>query len=1118
MIQEKIMTRKTLLLLLCSLLAQALGPVNAYSRNYYISPAGSDSSPGNESEPWRTIAKVNDTDFRPGDHLHFQGGERFAGTIELDCDDSGTSNMRLVVTSYGEGRAVIDGANGSSLKANGCNRLVVRNLNFVGSGRKGGNTQDGISILDAQWVEIDHVEVSGFRNNGLSADGVCDARITNVYTHENGAAGLSIGYSKRSKNVYIAHCVARNNPGDPSNLTNHSGNGIVVANAEDVVVEYCEAANNGWDMPRKGNGPVGIWAWNSDRVIIQFCISHDNKSPGDDGGGFDLDGGTTNSILQYNLSYNNDGPGYFLCQFPGATVFKNNIIRYNISHNDGVKNNRRSAIDVYSANSNASDCQIYNNTIYNKCGAAVGFGGLPMPNVVFQNNIFICSGDVVAGDAQRGRFENNVYWPANGQELSFDGYDSFDEWAGATGQEKAAGKVVGRFIDPGLVGADAAIPTDPNKLCEMVAYRLRSDSTCLDAGIPIKNNGGRDFWGNQVPESERPAVGAFNPPPIRLELLFDADWRFHRTDVEGGELETFDHSSWRLLSLPHDWSIEDLPGTQSPFDPNAISAVDGGFTTGGTAWYRKEFAASAEWRGKRIQLQFDGIYMNADVWLNGRHLGNHPYGYTGFWYDVTDCLGFGKKNILAVRVRNEGINSRWYSGSGIYRHVWLKVVEPVHVATWGMFVTTPEVDESGAKVNVKTKAVNDSRRPQKITVITRILDAMGIEAARAESRQDIQPETSVQFSQDTVVKSPSLWSIKSPALYTALVEVRGDKILYDRVKTQFGIRTIAFDAKKGFVLNGEPTLLKGGCVHHDNGPLGAAAYDRAEQRRVELLKASGFNAIRCAHNPPSPAFLEACDWLGMLIIDEAFDMWAEPKNPQDYHLYFNQWWQKDIESMVLRDRNHPGIILWSIGNEIPNMDSPAVAQTAGMLADYVSQLDPTRPVTAAVNAVSQKKDSFFAPLDVCGYNYALGSYDLDHQRLPERIIYGSESYPLDACECWLAVLDRPWVIGDFVWTAFDYLGEASIGWRGYMQEKNFYPWNLAYCGDIDICGWKRPQSYYRDVLWSDMPGISLFVHPPEPSFELNPKRESWSRWHFDDVLEDWTWPGQEEHTFRVDVY
>jgi beta-galactosidase len=318
--------------------------------------------------------------------------------------------------------------------------------------------------------------------------------------------------------------------------------------------------------------------------------------------------------------------------------------------------------------------------------------------------------------------------------------------------------------------------------------------------------------------------------------------------------------------------------------------------------------------------------------------------------------------------------------------------------------------------------------------------------------------------------------------------------------------------------------LKGGCLHHDNGPLGARAYDRAEERRVELLKASGYNALRTAHNPPSPAFLEACDRLGMMVIDEAFDMWREPKNPHDYHLYFDDWWQRDVESMIERDRNHPSIIMWSIGNEIPNRHKPEVAKVAKEVGDYVRKLEPTRPVTSAVNDLREDKDPYFATLDVAGYNYAAGGdylkkslYEFDHERVPNRIMYGSESYPLEAFDAWMNVRDQPYVIGDFVWTAFDYLGEASIGWRGYWQEQNFYPWNLAYCGDIDVCGWKRPQSYYRDALWkSDQ--VSVFVRPPRPSFAINAKRQPWSKWHWFDVVANWNWPGHEKNPLQVDVY
>jgi beta-galactosidase len=291
------------------------------------------------------------------------------------------------------------------------------------------------------------------------------------------------------------------------------------------------------------------------------------------------------------------------------------------------------------------------------------------------------------------------------------------------------------------------------------------------------------------------------------------------------------------------------------------------------------------------------------------------------------------------------------------------------------------------------------------------------------------------------------------------------------------------------------------------------------------MKASGFNAIRCSHNPPSETFLEACDRLGILVIDEAFDMWKRQKNPQDYHLYFDEWWKKDVKSMVLRDRNHPSIVMWSIGNEIPERAEPEGVKTSIMMGDYIRELDPTRPVTSAVNGLNPDKDSYFATLDLSGYNYAAGGdhwkrniYEMDHKRVPDRIMYGAESYPLEAFGSWMAVVDYHYVIGDFVWTGFDYLGEASIGWLGYMQKKEFFPWSHAFCGDIDICGWKRPQSYYRDILWENGDQPYIFVVPPEPSFELNPEKMDWSKWGWHDVVRSWNWEEYEGETLEVHVY
>ncbi len=608
--------------------------------------------------------------------------------------------------------------------------------------------------------------------------------------------------------------------------------------------------------------------------------------------------------------------------------------------------------------------------------------------------------------------------------------------------------------------------------------------------------------------------GGKNP---RQEILFDFDWKFYRGDVENAETAGFDDSEWRMLDLPHDWSIEDIPGTDSPFDSTAVWGISGGYMVGGTSWYRKSFKIPEQMDNKKISIYFEGVYMNSDVWLNGVHLGNHPYGYTAYEYDITDKIIPGEKNILAVQVKNEGRNSRWYSGSGIYRHVWLKITEPVHVKTWGVFITTPVVNKDLAMVKIQTQMENEFSENKSVVLKTSIINRVGKKVVQSKKKINIDSLSAILQHQELTIESPELWSPENPVLYTAVVEIKNKKgKVLDKVETKFGIRTLEFSVEKGFLLNGKKTLLRGGCMHHDNGPLGAVAYDRAEERRIELMKASGFNAIRCAHNPPSEAFLDACDRLGLLVIDEAFDMWRQPKNPQDYSNYFDEWWRTDINAMVLRDRNHPSIIMWSIGNEIPEQGNAEGAKTARMLSNYIRNLDPTRPVTAAVNGLGPDKDPYFAELDISGYNYSAGGdhgeksiFEKDHERIPVRIMYCSESYPLEAFGAWEDVIKYPYVIGDFVWTGFDYLGEASIGWRGYPHDENFYPWNHAFCGDIDICGRKRPQSHYRDVLWEVGNQLSIFVVPPKPSFPVKENRASWSKWHWHDWVVEWNWDGYE---------
>jgi beta-galactosidase len=578
----------------------------------------------------------------------------------------------------------------------------------------------------------------------------------------------------------------------------------------------------------------------------------------------------------------------------------------------------------------------------------------------------------------------------------------------------------------------------------------------------------------------------------------------------------------RVYDMGGDGGLYETPSQRQisgPFDSWSDSSNSGAYTLSGTGWYRKHFTVPAEWKDKRVLVQFDGVFMNADVWLNGTHLGRHPYGYTSFVLDLTDHLKTGN-NVLAVEVKNIQPTCRWYSGSGIYRHVWLKAFAPIHIANWGTAVVTPKVSLDMAEVRVRTTIENTTGKRQEVVLETVIVGPDGRKSEQMQSVNRISERQPYKYEQVFRIVLPRLWSPDSPSLYKAVSTLKmGDEVL-DECQTVFGIRSLEFDAKKGFLLNGEPTALKGACMHHDNGPLGAAAYDRAEERKVELMKSAGYNAIRCAHNPPSPAFLDACDRLGMLVIDEAFDYWNMYKRSNDYHGDFPQWWQKDIESMVLRDRNHPSVIMWSIGNEITEQYQDLGAKTARELADHVRSLDSTRPVTAALCRFGTAdtdwldRDPYAAALDVPGYNYKMEEFRSDHKRHPDRILYMSESMGSQAFEYWSLVEDLEYVIGDFVWTGMDYLGEAAIGWLAFDRTIS-YPWTAAYCGDLDLCGFRRPASYYRNVLWGDG-GVYAFVQNPDPNSIFGAPYKSW--WGYPDVHMSWTWPGHEGKGVNVEVY
>src|SRR5665647_1556253 len=498
-------------------------------------------------------------------------------------------------------------------------------------------------------------------------------------------------------------------------------------------------------------------------------------------------------------------------------------------------------------------------------------------------------------------------------------------------------------------------------------------------------------------------------------LPFDTGWKFLRDSVSGAEKPSFNDSAWRTLDLPHDWSIENFANSDNedhigPFTKTSEGGVSTGHVKGGTGWYRKHFTPDDSYRMKNVSVCFDGVYMISTVWVNGKKAGDHFYGYTPFSFDISGLLIAGSDNVIAVEVKNPGKNSRWYSGSGIYRHVWLTITNPLRVAENGLYITTNLLSKDTAQIHLLVKLKNSGPKNHEGKLVTFISDMDDRVIDKTEKSLEIEQDGTLSVEQSLKITKPSLWSVDSPHLYRATSQVVVKGKIIDSYSVQFGVRTLDFSAGKGFRLNGIPLELKGACMHHDNGLLGTAALDRAEERRIEIMKANGYNAIRTSHNPPSKQFLEACDRLGMLVIDAAFDMWEHPKNPSDYSNYFKNNWKNDLQSMILRDRNHPSVIAWSIGNEIYERADSSGQRIAKQLVKVV--------------------------------------------KFPDRIMAGTESFPIEAFENWQQVEKDSWVIGDFVWTGMDYLGESGIGHVYYdKKDASFsmpWPWYNSWCGDIDI--------------------------------------------------------------------
>lgn len=648
-----------------------------------------------------------------------------------------------------------------------------------------------------------------------------------------------------------------------------------------------------------------------------------------------------------------------------------------------------------------------------------------------------------------------------------------------------------------------------------------------------------------------------------IEQKWNDNWKFW-VDKDSFALVWDIPEIARDITLPHDAMIE------KPAHADSLNGGNTGFRDGDIYTYVKMLHAPEEYKEKAVTLKFEGVYMNAFVYVNGQLAAKSPFGYTTFYATLNDFLKYGEDNEIRVQVRAGAMtNSRWYSGAGIYRDVYFLESGLTHIVPEGVQVKTENADDAYATLRVATELENKTAVPQDLVIETVIKDDEENVVAKECTFATIFAGENRTLKQRIIVENPKLWSAENPKLYTFETKVYENteaKELLDEAVDTFGIRTLAVDAKRGFRVNGKTVNLRGGCIHHDSGLLGAATYEDAQYRQILKMKEAGFNAIRMSHHPMAPAMLRACDEIGMYVMDETFDMWNRLKSNYDYGLYFQEWWEKDVTAMVRKDYNHPSVVLYSVGNEIPEIGTDKGAQTCQELSDKIRSLDDTRYTLASINGVfaagdkvdqivadvvaglsaegkidgnvndfmslmdghmdeivvhktiSERLEKACAGVDIAGYNYMTARYEQDGKAYPNRVIVGSETYPPEIARNWELVERLPHVIGDFTWTGWDYIGEAGVGIPAYKWgEGGFgaaFPAQLAYPGDFDITGFRRPASYYREAVFGLRKKPYIAVQNPTHYGEFLIK----TPWVISDAAASWNWDGMEGKPAIVEVY